>query len=437
MAENMKTKIGYGLKENVSNAVSEGLLDSGDIIFTSNPGSEEVGFVKPDGSVVYIKGRPLNEIFDSLESGNIYISTSEAYEGQTIKAKLEDGKYHTYTIQPNGEGFILEEIGANVKQYVNIGTRPGSGQEQGVIYIDGNIGYIWNGLIWIKVFEDVSEDIADLKNRVQTLETEIDLKAPLNNPQFTGVVTIEGSPAATQEWVTALVGQMAGGVPSIVDGTDNPLPTTGYKAGQMWRVAEAGTYAGEQCEVGDLIICLTDYAEGSASNADFMIVQGNIDGAVTGAESAVDGHIAIFDGATGKVIRDSEVSIDSLNDVIQKAHEHANKTQLDSFTKTQEEILSEASADAASKVSALSEEIEGKLAEKVDATTVDGKITTAKSEILESVDGKIGDLGESATVVDYVTKVVGSGGADVAGQIDAALAEAKEYTDQSLTITEF
>ena len=131
------------------------------------------------------------------------------------------------------------------------------------------------------------------------------------------------------------------------------------------------------------------------------------------------------------------MSINSLNDVIQKAHEHANKTQLDSFTKTQEEILSEASADAASKVSALSEEMEGKLAEKVDATTVDGKITTAKSEILESVDGKIGDLGESATVVDYVAKVVGSGGADVAGQIDAALAEAKEYTDQSLTITEF
>ena len=49
MAKNMKTKIGYGLKENVSNAVTEGLLDSGDIIFTSNPGAGEVGFVKPDG----------------------------------------------------------------------------------------------------------------------------------------------------------------------------------------------------------------------------------------------------------------------------------------------------------------------------------------------------------------------------------------------------
>lgn len=31
----------------------------------------------------------------------------------------------------------------------------------------------------------------------------------------------------------------------------------------------------------------------------------------------------------------------------------------------------------------------------------------------------------------------GSGGADVAEQIDEALAQAKAYTDQSLTITEF
>lgn len=467
MPENMKTKIGYGLKENVSNAISEGLLDSGDIIFTSNPGSEEVGFVKPDGSVVYIKGRPLNEIFDSLESGNIYISTSEAYEGQTIKAKLEDGKYHTYTIQPNGGGFILEEIGANVKQYVNIGTRPGSGQEQGIIYIENNVGYIWNGSDWVKIFEDVSADITDIKGRLSTVETGLTEKAPIANPAFTGSVTIEGSPAATQEWVNTLVGQLSGGVPGIVDSTDNPLPSTGYKAGQMWRVAAEGTYAGVACEIGDLIICLKDYNEGSASNADFMVVQANIDGAVTGANASTDGHIVVFNGATGKVIKDSNVAIASLNDAITKAHEHTNKTQLDSFTKTQEEILSEAHDDAASQISTVQTTLEESIATKadasnvysktdiddklntinqnlntkVDAATVDGKIETAKTETLEeaaeAVSAKIGDLGESQTVVEYVTKVVGSGGTDVAEQIDEALAQAKAYTDQSLTITEF
>lgn len=194
-----------------------------------------------------------------------------------------------------------------------------------------------------------------------------------------------------------------------------------------------------------------------------MVVQGNIDGAVTGADSSTDGHIVVFNGATGKVIKDSNVAIASLNDAIAKAHEHTNKTQLDSFTKTQEEILSEASTDAQSKVSNLKAELEEEIATKadavnvytktdidgklgtitqnlntkVDASTVDSKVAASKEDILESIDTKIGDLGESGTVVDYVTKVVGSGGADVAGQIDAALAEAKEYTDQSLTITEF
>lgn len=405
------------------------------------------------------------EVWESLSEAQTYVKQANAYAGQTIKAKLEDGKYHTYTLQPSDSGYTLEELGStsNVKQYVVVGTRPGSGQEQGVIYIDNNVGYIWNGSDWVKVFEDVSADITDIKGRLSTVEEGVAEKAPLANPTFTGTVTIEGSPAATQEWVNTLVGQLSGGVPGIVDSTDNPLPSTGYKAGQMWRVAAEGTYADAICEIGDLIICLKDYAEDSAGNTDFMVVQGNIDGAVTGADSSTDGHIVVFNGATGKVIKDSNVAIASLNDAIAKAHEHTNKTQLDSFTKTQEEILSEATTDAQSKVSNLKAELEEEIATKadavnvytktdidgklgtitqnlntkVDASTVDSKVATSKEDILESIDTKIGDLGESATVVDYVTKVVGSGGADVAGQIDAALAEAKEYTDQSLTITEF
>lgn len=417
----------------------------------------------------YQRSNPLaldaSSVWDSYEEAETYASAANAYGGQIITAKVDD-TYKAYILQPSEGGYQLKEVGANpsdFKQYVIIGTRPGSGQEQGIIYIDNNVGYIWNGSDWVKIFEDVSADITDIKGRLSTVETGLTEKAPIANPAFTGSVTIEGSPAATQEWVNTLVGQINNGVPGIVDGSDNPLPSTDYKAGQMWRVAAEGTYAGATCEIGDLIICLKDYAAGSAGNADFMVVQANIDGAVTGADSSTDGHIVVFNGATGKVIKDSNVAIASLNDAIAKAHEHTNKTQLDSFTKTQEEILSEASTDAQSKISALKSELEEEIATKadavnvytktdidgklgtitqnlntkVDASTVDSKVAASKEDILESIDTKIGDLGESGTVVDYVTKVVGSGGADVAGQIDAALAEAKEYTDQSLTITEF
>ena len=422
----------------------------------------------------YTRGNPLaldaSSVWESQGEAQTYANSAIAYGGQIITAKMDDNTYKAFILNPGEGGYTLTSLGADpsaIKQYVIIGTRPGSGQEQGIIYIDNNVGYIWNGSDWVKIFEDVSSDIADLEGRIGTLETNIDLKAPLANPEFTGSMTLDGNALATQTWVNALISQINNGVPGIVDGADNLLPSTGYKAGQMWRVAAAGTYAGATCEVGDLILCLKDYAEGSAGNTDFMVIQANIDGAVTGPDAATDAHIVIFDGATGKVIKDSNVSISSLNDAIAKSHEHANKTQLDTYTMNQTELLSEAHDDAASQISTLQSSITESLATKadsanvytksdiddklstintnlntkVDSATVDSKIEEATPSILadatEAFNTKIGDLGESQTVVEYVTKVVGSGGTDVAEQIDEALSQAKAYTDQSLTIVEF
>jgi len=56
----------------------------------------------------------------------------------------------------------------------------------------------------------------------------------------------------------------------------NNLPTTGYRRGDQYSVAEAGTYAGQLCEVGDTVVCIKDYEEGSASNADWNITQANM-----------------------------------------------------------------------------------------------------------------------------------------------------------------
>ena len=56
---------------------------------------------------------------------------------------------------------------------------------------------------------------------------------------------------------------------------------------------------------------------------------------------------------------------------------------------------------------------------------------------MQKLNAKVGNLGESATVVEFVNKAVGSGGADIAGQIDNALREAKKYTDDALTIVVF
>lgn len=90
-------------------------------------------------------------------------------------------------------------------------------------------------------------------------------------------------------------------------GTVTELPSTTAKTGWTYKVITAGTYSGSKCEIGDMLICLTD---GSASTAaTWTVVQANIDGAVTGPASSTASHVAVFNDATGKVIKDSGYTI--------------------------------------------------------------------------------------------------------------------------------
>lgn len=85
---------------------------------------------------------------------------------------------------------------------------------------------------------------------------------------------------------------------------EGDLPTT-YEPGWTWKVASAGSYKGNACEVGDMIVAVVSRAGSGNENSDFYVIQANIDGAVTGPVSSADGNLAAFDGATGKVVKDS------------------------------------------------------------------------------------------------------------------------------------
>ncbi|EDN79607.1 hypothetical protein [Mediterraneibacter gnavus] len=430
----------------------------------------------------YSRANPLaldsSSVHDTQEAASTYAKQPNAYAGQIITAKV-NGKYKAYVLQGTNGNCTLEAVGADpsaMKQYVVVGTRPESGQQQGIIYIDTNVGYIWDGAKWVKVFEDVSTSITDFQKRITKLEGDINLKANIANANFTGTLKLEGKDIATKEYAESIVNAAKSEVPIVID-EDHPFPDEAYKAGQKYVVALAGTYLGQKCEIGDLILIVKDYNVESVSNADGIVLQSNIDGAVTSADpSAIEGEIVVMSGATGKVIKSSKVNISALNEAIAKAHEHANKDKLDTYTKTQTELLNEASTDAQSKVDALKNTVDGKADKattlagygiedaytktdidgklkvikdnvntKVDAATVDSKISAAKPGILseaaqaanEALNTKVGDLGESGTVVDYVKRAVGSGGVDITDQINDAIKQSKAYTDDKLSITEF
>lgn len=133
-----------------------------------------------------------------------------------------------------------------------------------------------------------------------------------------GAIT-DNTQLVTKEWVLAQLsaqdvmvfkGTLGTG------GTVTALPTTGYSAGWTYRVITAGTYAGKVCEVGDIIFCVSDYASGFL-NSDWTVQQNNIDGAVIGPASSSTGRVALYDGATGKLITsDSSFWYDTGSDTL-------------------------------------------------------------------------------------------------------------------------
>jgi len=84
---------------------------------------------------------------------------------------------------------------------------------------------------------------------------------------------------------------------------------TTYNAGWTYRVIEAGTIRGVVCQIGDLVVVLVDRAGSGNLDSDFTVAQTNIDGAVVGPASAVDGDIVLFDSTTGKLIKSSGVGL--------------------------------------------------------------------------------------------------------------------------------
>ena len=115
-------------------------------------------------------------------------------------------------------------------------------------------------------------------------------------------------------------------------GTVEALPADSYKLGDLYVVKTDGTYAGQVCEPGDLILCIKDHAEEGAADTDWTVIQNNIDRAVTGPASAADGNLMAFDGASGTVAKDSGVALSDVSDAVTKRHQHANAALLDGIS---------------------------------------------------------------------------------------------------------
>ncbi len=104
----------------------------------------------------------------------------------------------------------------------------------------------------------------------------------------------------------------------VIDCSTNPnYPAA--DAGWMYIASVAGKIggaSGTDVEVGDMIICNTDgTVSGNQATVGqyWNIIQKNIIGAVTGPASSVSNNVVFFDGTTGKIIKDSGLTLSGTN----------------------------------------------------------------------------------------------------------------------------
>lgn len=164
------------------------------------------------------------------------------------------------------------------------------------------------------------------ESQVTNLQTHLNAKAPIASPALTGTPTAptaatgtDTTQIATTAFVNAEIeakmgesdamvykGTLAGGSTGAY-GALTPAANKGY----TYKVTTAGLIDGVRVEVGDMLICNTDSTAAATANnystvaANWDFIQGNQDGVVVGPASATSGNVAVFDGTTGKLIKDS------------------------------------------------------------------------------------------------------------------------------------
>lgn len=141
--------------------------------------------------------------------------------------------------------------------------------------------------------------------------------APLESPAFTGnptAVTPDSTDNGTRLATTAFVQTVVSGlldakdafhfVGTLAGGATLPAAESGH----VYRITSDGKINGLTVHQGDTITCCVDGTK-AGTPANWFVTHTNHDGQVMGPTTAVDSHVAVYDGSTGKLIKDSGFTI--------------------------------------------------------------------------------------------------------------------------------
>ena len=184
---------------------------------------------------------------------------------------------------------------------------------EGALYFITDRGLIFRGDDLVTYNIDASSYIDSSGNQVLTITDRTVYPIPR---QF-HVYTTQSIQNILSTFVAAADAMVFKGVLGTSDGMTATLPAAGYKIGWCYKVGTAGTYAGKDCEVGDLIVAIND---GPVTNppapidTDWTIVQSNDYAVSVPQENYTLDSSCVIVGNGGRMVR--------------KVTPHANNTDM-------------------------------------------------------------------------------------------------------------
>lgn len=257
--------------------------------------------VSPDDLSDLGVGDMLKSLYDTNNDGKVDVSESLYNSAANQNATIDDnGAASTdviYTSKKIDDTYVakVDGKGLSTNDYTTAEKTKLAGIADGA---EANVQSDWN--------ETDSTSDAFIKNKPTSMPADGGNADTVDNKHVDDTKDTDGylwTASKIKSYADSLIEANNAMVFKGVVSSTNPLPSTGYKIGWTYKVGETGTYAGNNCEVNDTIICIKSYVSPGA-NSDWYAIQANIDGAVTSSvTTSVDGDIVVFDGTSGKIIK--------------------------------------------------------------------------------------------------------------------------------------
>ena len=242
---------------------------------------------------------PLPTVADKSKMANMVTSTG--LTGGTITIAAGDGK--AVKSLANGSVGQILKIGTNGLKWADENTftlQPPTNGKIGGVKPGSGLTVDTAGTLSIKLGSGLGFDTngnVGILNALRLTDTTLS-----GNTTITGTATVsdpsntenDSQQIANVKYVNRLVGGLSKALVFIGEVSGSITPSNA-KVGYVYVVTDNGTYAEQKCEPGDTLICKKD---GIQTSDGWIVVEKNIDGAVTASSELANGAIVVGSGGT-------------------------------------------------------------------------------------------------------------------------------------------